>query len=286
MSNDNSTFENAVNALSEWCASQTNKNNALAEKAKVSSPRVRSFECVSYIDAESLGRFLKQSAWVSHYAYCFHDKDLWTDADQEANAQHVSGTLKTPHTHVLIYTYDAKTCSAVKKLFDRFALSVCGDSKPQNTRVNVCNSMPSMWRYLVHADDPEKIQYSLDSRHCDDKRYWSRLDATDGLSACCSNTGLAMVQDLIDGVSYRTMCERYGKEYIYHAKYLEDVVAKISWQETSQSHLFDENMFKLVLSAEYAEYDIKKFMSMLAYVKNCFSVDFNNGKAVDIYLKG
>lgn len=116
-------------------------------------------------------------------------------------------------------------------------------------------------------------------------RYWQNLEKTDGMTL--NNNGLSMVQDLLDGVSYRTMCERYGKEFIYHARYLEEMRAKISWEESTLSnYAFDESMFRLVLSQNYSDYDINKFMSMLAFVKECFSVDFNNGKAVDFYLKG
>lgn len=87
--------------------------------------------------------------WVSP----LHDRDLWTDADEAEDQNHKAGTLKKPHYH-LICMYEVQV--------DR--QTFLDDFKDLNgpKNVKVCRNLISMVRYLVHADDPDKAQYSRD----------------------------------------------------------------------------------------------------------------------------
>ena len=128
--------------------SKTEKKSTPSKKPKCSEePRDRKFCLTSYIDYNSITHFLKRCEWVQHWAVCYHDSDLNDD-----------GTPKRPHTHILLYTYNAKTASAIKKNFDRYSAEIYRgtDIEPQNTLTQICFDMPTQWRYLIHADDRDK----------------------------------------------------------------------------------------------------------------------------------
>lgn len=85
--------------------------------------------------------------WVSP----LHDQDVWTEKDERENANHKAGTPKKPHYH-LICQYEVQV--------DR--QTFLEDMKGLNGSeyVKAVKSLISMVRYLVHADDPDKAQYS------------------------------------------------------------------------------------------------------------------------------
>lgn len=107
-----------VSETLEPCKPTSSDNKAFQDK------RSRSFCITTYIERNSLERFLKSSPWLKHWAYCEHDKDM----DEKGN-------LKTSHIHVILYMYNSKTSSAVKKLFDRYSAQIYAGTgiEPQNT---------------------------------------------------------------------------------------------------------------------------------------------------------
>lgn len=132
--------------------------------------RDRKFSLTSYIRPEQLEILLRRSDWIQHWAYCTHNKDVLAD-----------GSLKEVHTHVILYTYNAKTSSAIRKIFDRYAVEICKEGeKPQNTLCQVCSDMVSAYRYLIHADQKNKAQYEPLERVCDDYAYWQKLEESCG----------------------------------------------------------------------------------------------------------
>lgn len=84
--------------------------------------------------------------WVSPV----HDRDTWTAADQKRDKNHVKGTAKKPHYH-LICEYEVQVDR--ETFLNDFGFL----NGPEN--VKVVKSLISMVRYLVHADDPDKAQY-------------------------------------------------------------------------------------------------------------------------------
>lgn len=236
--------------------------------------RVRRFCLVTYIDKEPLERFLRRSAWIQHFAFITHDRDLLDD-----------GTPKEKHTHVILYTYEAKTSTAIKKNFDRYSQElVLGTTKEaQNTLVQKCNDIISQFRYLRHLDDTEKVQYE----HCevvtDNDIYWNDLCRTNGMNDSSVNTGLQMFDDMLDGVSTREMIMRYGKEYIYHARSFKEVVTD-HYSESPRG--VDENMLSLLEYKQIAsdvlatqnvinQNEIDTFFMVLDYVSTQFNLDLN-----------
>ena len=49
------------------------------------------------------------------YAMILHDRDYWTDDDEKANPEHVSGEVKKAHYHVVLRFNNATWSSAICK---------------------------------------------------------------------------------------------------------------------------------------------------------------------------
>ena len=99
------------------------------------------FDLLLYPDCESHNDILSVLS-DSNIDYCgiLHDKDL----DE-------NGNLKKPHFHVVLWGIR----TTVNALSDRLSL-------PENY-ISIKGTRDSRLRYLIHADDPEKYQYSVDS---------------------------------------------------------------------------------------------------------------------------
>lgn len=259
----------------------TKTEKKASRRCDSSNKRVRSFFIRSYIPFDELCKFLRSANWVQHYALTLHDKDLWTAEDEKANSKHKVGEPKEKHSHIILYTFDAKSSSSVEKLFDRYAVSL-NPENPESTRVEIPSSVTSAYRYLRHLDDPDKYQYSVEELVADDPLYWSKHGETDGLNG--DNKGLSMVEDILNGVSERDMCLRYGKEYIYHSKYLRESADRIRYEENH----FDVTpaLVDAILDASpYYEIDKLKFKEIFAYIQNAFAKQMDCKQAFQIYLE-
>lgn len=278
----------AIEALNSYNKNVSTSENAEKEttKEKPKHTRTRKFSCVTYIPTEPLEKYLRTSPWVQHWAYAHHDCDVWTEDDEALNNNHKAGTSKTPHTHVILYTYEAKSSSAIKKNFDNLA-KIVDTENPQNTQVQVCNDCGAQFRYLCHEDDIDKYQYQKQVRKADDFPYWERLSATDGLTDVKTNTGLAMVNDFLAGTSARLMCERYGKEWIYHAGHIRSMALSIQREENQGYIDFDREMVKMLLeSSPFYEIDKIKFFEIFDYIGKVISNDFGQKPIINFYLGG
>lgn len=82
-----------------------------------------------------------------------HDRDVWTEADEEQSPEHVAGTPKKPHRHAIISWGNSTTIKAVLNVLEPYGVQY----------VDPVGSYSAYCRYLLHLDDPEKAQYdSLD----------------------------------------------------------------------------------------------------------------------------
>lgn len=79
------------------------------------------------------------------YAYIEHDKDLWTEEDEKENPEHVAGTLKKPHTHVVLHSTEQ---ISIKGMENRFGEYAKGCFKP--IEVTKDESPRSALLYLTH----------------------------------------------------------------------------------------------------------------------------------------
>lgn len=239
--------------------------------------RVRSFCCITYIHEEALIRFLKMSKWVQHWAICPHDKDL-----------NVDGSPKQDHIHIVLYTYNAHSSSAIQKNFDRYSQQIYQytDYDWQNTLVEECLNMVSQYRYLLHQDNPEKYQYNPIRRKSDSDFYWFNLENTSGLTSVIENKGMAIVQDIIDGVSERDLVARYGNAYIWHSlQYHQSARAIIRQESVVLSTNSDNTLIDLILNedAPLSRELINNFYTVLDYVKAECIISYQS--ALNFYLQ-
>lgn len=257
---------------------------AKAETAKRRKPsdRPRSFFVRTYIPIDDLRTFMRSARWVHHYAMCLHDKDVYSAEDEKSDLKKKAGSPKTPHTHIVLYTYDGKTASSVQKLFDRYAKSLCPD-KPEGTRVEIPTSVTSAYRYLRHLDDLDKYQYTEKDVISDDSVYWVKHDITDGMNGV-ENKGYLMVEDILKGVPEREMNIRYGKEYIYHAQHLHASADRIRYEE-QKVDVTPALLDYLLECSPYYKVDIIKFKEIFAYLKNVISKDMDNERVFDQFIE-
>lgn len=248
----------------EWVnPNDTQEENTSKNQPKQFKPkqlRTRRFCISSYIDPTSLEAFVSSLPWVQHWAMTTHNRDI--------NAY---GTLKDVHTHILLYTYETKTASAIKKKFDNFSREIYQgtDTEPQNTLVQVCHDMASQWRYLIHKDDLDKAQYDPCERKCDNFSYWNKLEYSNGLTDSKSNIALAIVNDILDGTPTMTMIERYGREYIINCERYKRACASHLCENTRCNNVYDL-IQSCLESSRYTKDQIYFFWQTLDYIqKEC-----------------
>lgn len=166
-------------------------------KKKMSNSRTRNFSLTSYLDAAKINlTLLAHENQIRFYAYILHDKDTNED-----------GTLKEPHYHIIIVTYNAKTVSAVRRWFYGW---VDKEGKDINTLGQACNDIYNAYDYLYHKNQPDKYQYDSDLIVSNNKGHFLGSADTDIDSAT------QMLFDLVKGVSYRQMAKKYGRDFIFH----------------------------------------------------------------------
>lgn len=244
------------------------------EKKPKEEKRDRKFCLTSYIDKDYLYQFLKRAEWVQHWALCTHNQDKNED-----------GTPKEVHTHIVLYTYNAKTASAVKKLFDRYSAEIYRDSEPQNTLSQICFDMVTQWRYLIHADDKEKFQYSDADRYCDNYGYWHNLEVSAGLNDSAENIAFAMLQDFMSGMHPVEMTKKYGKDFLYHLSHLQKASYEIYKRDglTQNQGLDLREYSRLCLeNCPFNAEVINHFWVALDYILSQCQIDFNS--QIEFYL--
>lgn len=77
-----------------------------------------------------------------------HDKDVYTDDDEP---EHVAGTLKKAHWHVVFYFESLKSPQQVLNLLERLSVN----------HVEPVESPTAYNRYLCHLDSPDKARYDV-----------------------------------------------------------------------------------------------------------------------------
>lgn len=234
-------------------------NIELIEEIKYAYKRDRKFCLVTYIDEEYLLKYLKTASYIEHWCYIYHDMDL----DEK-------GKPKPNHYHVLIYTRDGKTESAVLKNFNRYSTEVYrfSEQPAQNTLCEFCTDMVVMYRYLLHLDDPDKYPYSSERRKHDFLPYWTELENSDG--ATQNNIGLMIETDILRGMSEFDLVVKYGNAYIFHRpNYWASVNAikreQIA-QQANQCNILD--LIRVILEESiFSNEQINNFYSILSHLK-------------------
>lgn len=224
--------------------------------------RERQFWIRTYIEPIHVEKFLKTEPWIHHWATCYHDKDF--------NEQHLP---VTPHSHILLYTYDGKTASAVLKRFDGLSREIYKDN-PQQTRCEICFAPVRCYRYLLHLDDIDKHLYSPDELHSDNPLYWKKFEQTDGMNGA-HNVALSMFQDMKKGVKTVTMLERYGMNFARMRGNIQNLVEQ-DYYENRQPNYYNrydyKNEYVSILKCDtncpYTNEQIELFRRMFEYAES------------------
>lgn len=86
----------------------------------------------------------------SDYAYIKHDKDIYEQDNEK------KGQIKKTHYHLYVRLRKKKTIGGVYEIINKW----CANST-QTHLIQECNNIPLTIRYLTHADDIDKYQYSI-----------------------------------------------------------------------------------------------------------------------------
>lgn len=160
----------------------------------------RKWSLVSYLNPQDIaGVFADKADKVRAYAYCTHDKDEG----------------KELHTHIVVWLNTPYSSSTIKNWFR--GCDVKGELA--NTLAEPCKDITSMYRYLVHEDNPDKYQYDSESRICSDPSLFEEDVQTDDT--------LTAVEDLLNGTPLAEVARRYGRDFIYHYSHIRQLVADI-----------------------------------------------------------
>lgn len=184
--------------------------------------RYRPWTIVFYGTQKELFQILhKYSERIAHYAFAYHDKDVYEEDEYEEDKttlKHKKGDLKKPHFHLVVDFYNGCTFTAVKKLFT---------TAEDNPRVSNIVDRVAQYEYLWHKNNPEKYQYSADIVVSDDINYYEKLCIT-GDKRDSDNIAESIINDLLRKVSPRLMVNRYGRDFVIHMKQYQecaDVIA-------------------------------------------------------------
>lgn len=158
--------------------------------------RATNWALVTYAD-ESLIRCLCLGA--EHYAYILHDKDQ-----------------KEPHYHVLLHYRSQKKFKTILRELQ----------SEQNTLGEPIKNLYGMVRYLTHEGQDEKHIYEEELIHSDDFLWWKKFAQEPD-----EKSPLSVINDIISGVSLRTLISRYGSTIVFQWKNWSNMAYMISRQD-------------------------------------------------------
>lgn len=121
-------------------------------KNEYKEPRGRNFAFVQLVenlpdDWEQIARDkLLPMAWV------LHDKDVYTEKDEQKDPAHKAGTPKKPHVHFFVYFNGKRTASGVVEMFSEFNIKYAEKIECKNAYL----------AYMLHLRQEGKHRYDYD----------------------------------------------------------------------------------------------------------------------------
>ena len=238
---------------------------------KEKSPSSRWHRIVTYIPPQYIDECLRyNSSWIKAWATAYHDRDLEGD-----------GTPKQPHTHILLYTYNYKSSSAVKKDFDKYAkylakkLQDAGDENatPQNTLTKIADYPVSYFAYLLHENDPDKYRYEPSVRKVSDPSWWKSYDESGGKS---TNIALQIFDSLQEGMTTRDLLVNYGCEYAHNHNRYKELLQNFDYENhvretaTKQCDAFEqlisETIIETLENSPFSDQSKREFKEIYNYI--------------------
>lgn len=209
-------------------SNETVSTNRPLHKLKGGSGRYRKFSLITYLHEVQLRRVLvEHSNQIRVYAYAYHDKDVKED-----------GTLKEPHTHLIIITYNACTLSAVRRWFSGFVL----DGKDVTTTAQKCTDEFEVYEYLIHntlaAKAAGKYQYDPSIRQSNNPQYFKANEESnwDNIQLAC--------EMLLKGTSVHDCGKKFGRDFILHYRQIKDYLCDVRLMNNEDIKDFDGLIFR------------------------------------------
>lgn len=107
------------------------------------------------ITLEALDDVLSKRKCIDKYAYIIHDRDVYTDTDEQSNSAHKAGTLKPEHLHLIMH-FKSNQPQKLECIGSWFGLASNFVSKIFGTWEDAC-------AYLIHLNASDKYQYAPDN---------------------------------------------------------------------------------------------------------------------------
>lgn len=188
----------------------------MVKKKTSSRPQPVNHSLITYVPLDIILRALDfHSEQILAWALIKHDKDTFTAEDEEKNPEHIAGTIKEPHYHVLIRTY--KKC---------YSKSVCkwfwyiDDNGPVSTLAERAFTVTDAYNYLTHKYEPDKYQYPDDAVMVSDPKWFEIPDLAEA-----DNLTIAYMNALLD-VDPFLLVKRFGRDFIVHQRDIYNLVER------------------------------------------------------------
>ena len=114
--------------------------------------RSRAWCLILYPEDESHAKALELIRQSFNYVGILHDKDTWTEEDEQQNPDHKAGEFKKPHYHIILKFSQARWNTA---LADDFGIAI--------NYLEQCRNFDSAALYLVHDGLADKYQYDSEA---------------------------------------------------------------------------------------------------------------------------
>lgn len=189
--------------------------------------RIRCFALSSYLsESQIMSVILSRNIQIQYYAYAYHDKDTFEEGNPRA------GELKEPHFHIILYTFNAHSVSAVARWFSGFRDD---DGILINTFAEQCYDRFQLFDYLDHSNAPDKYQYPHSIITSNNFPFFEGKD--DDL-----DTGNMIIEGMKSGLSYEVLRKRFGTHFILNYNkyklYLEEELCLKKFDITN-NYIFD-----------------------------------------------
>lgn len=145
---------------------------------------------------------------VKNFAFIKHDMDKW----EEDTEDHKIGEFKKPHYHIILNLATQDTAVNVGKRY--------------NGRAEICHNLTKSIQYLVHKNNEEKYQYQVAEVIYNNIEWFEKH-----FYETSSNKVYRMVEEMMNGKSFRELCEEYGRDFIYHWKDIRECACILFYQE-------------------------------------------------------
>lgn len=196
------------------------------------------FFVTAYITDEMVKEFAeKEYDRIRYMSAMYHDKDVYTEKDEEKDPKHKAGTSKKPHFHVVINTTTNVSLSAMQSRWD-----ACMFQDEKGDLLCYCETTHNAQRaedYQEHKHNPEKHQYPSENRvilvgeHSAVEN--SRPKDKAPQEPKKDNT-FEILEQLAQGVSKWTLAKKYGRDYILNANKYDYLLAQLNPVEMRQAY--------------------------------------------------